>query len=743
MRRKDTSRYRKQLVLLLTFALLVSMLPMGNTISKAAETSQTETEQTEDVITYDAAEFEVFAGRTKEEAAAKYVAARYAGQGYEEADPTSFYEVQPSFESPYYPGLLSEPALKTMYSMCNYYRWLVGMKEVQGNMFQDSYGWDRVQKQAFLAHFLSSMPEDFPEDEWEKLKTYEYSFAQGKTPLEGLKNLMNKEAEWGKNLSETYKGRQYILSPKISDIRMGFSGNWLVGPKGVSEVYTKDDALPFYAFPSEGYMPDDLLKTNGSAWSVELNQAVINVSMESVSVTITHRESGQKIVRSLSDKNVYVFPSGEYNSGRVYFEGPVSEGMSVYAGTYDVEITGLTDVDTGKEAKVCYTVQFFDTAEYLNQSVKEVSLDGITKFVVPESVATTDNLQKLASILPGEVTVTGGNGRNVVLPVKGKWVYDAAGSCWKNSVDAAELPAGLTDTAGVLSDFSIACEVGDNRGLTFEMKWSDLEWPTDGKGGTIEIKWNETSKIDHAMLYQITENEQGYAASVRYDPEKAWSGNLSEVENAFVFQSVYNIEDSGDYVAVGYVDGEKTAYLSDNIQKLIVSERDTPQLPGGGGNSSGAGNTGSGISGGTGGNSTGGGNAGANIAGGNSGIGGNSGTGGNGGTGGSSLSSDDTAVSKVAKIKSFNVKVKKKGFVLTWKKASGVSGYQIQISTKKNFKGAKNIAVKKSKSQCKVSGLKAQKQYYVRIRSYKSYITKDGKTKKAYGKWVVKRKKCY
>ncbi len=703
--------------------------PMPSVIPSAEPAvSQKPTEVPDaDAVTYDAAEFEPFAGRTKEEAAAKYIAARYADQGYEEADSTSFYETRPSFESPYYPGLLSEAALKTMYSMCNYYRWLAGTKEIQGSMFQDSYGWDSMQKQAFLAHFPGSMPEDFPEEEWEKLKTYAYSFAQGNTPLEGLNNLMNAKVMWGSRPYETYRGRQFILSPNISDIDMGYSGSWLVSPKEVSEVYNKEDELPFYAFPSEGYMPDDLLKTDGSAWSVELNQAVIGVSLNSVSITISHRESGQKIVRSSSDENVYVFPSGEYNSGKIYFEGPVSEGMSVYTGTYDVEITGLTDVATGKGAKVCYTVHFFDTDDYLNQDVKEVSLDGITKYIVPESIATTDNLQKLASILPDEVTVTGDNGRNLVLPVKGKWVYDAAGSCWKNSADAAELPSGLTDTAGMLSEFSIACEVGDNRGLAFEMRWGDLEWPTDGKGGTIEIKWNETSKIDHAMLYQITENEQGYTAGVRYDPEKAWSGNLSEVENAFVFQSDYHMADAGEYVAVGYVDGEKTAYLSGNMKKLIVLERGTPQIPGGGGNNSGTGNASGGISGGTGGN------AGGNTA------GGNSGTVGSGGAGDNSLSSGGNAVPKVAKVKKFKAKAQKKRLLLTWKKNPKASGYQIQISTKKNFKKAKKISVKKSKTKYKIAKLKQEKKYYVRIRAYQSYKTRDGKKKKAYGKWVVKR----
>ena len=51
----------------------------------------------------------------------------------------------------------------------------------------------------------------------------------------------------------------------------------------------------------------------------------------------------------------------------------------------------------------------------------------------------------------------------------------------------------------------------------------------------------------------------------------------------------------------------------------------------------------------------------------------------------------------VSKVKSFKAKAGKKKLTLTWKKISGAAGYQIQVSTKKNFKGAKTISVSKSK----------------------------------------------
>lgn len=56
------------------------------------------------------------------------------------------------------------------------------------------------------------------------------------------------------------------------------------------------------------------------------------------------------------------------------------------------------------------------------------------------------------------------------------------------------------------------------------------------------------------------------------------------------------------------------------------------------------------------------------------------------------------------------------------KQTSQTTGYQIQYSTKKNFKkNVKSITVKKnSKTSATVSKLSAKKKYYVRIRTYKT-----------------------
>ena len=97
-----------------------------------------------------------------------------------------------------------------------------------------------------------------------------------------------------------------------------------------------------------------------------------------------------------------------------------------------------------------------------------------------------------------------------------------------------------------------------------------------------------------------------------------------------------------------------------------------------------------------------------------------------------------TAAPTTAKPKATSIKKLTKGkksFKATWKKISGVSGYQVQYATDKKFKkNKKTVTIKKNKTSTTVKKLKANKKYYVRVRSYKN--TKiNGKTKKVYSSW--------
>lgn len=81
----------------------------------------------------------------------------------------------------------------------------------------------------------------------------------------------------------------------------------------------------------------------------------------------------------------------------------------------------------------------------------------------------------------------------------------------------------------------------------------------------------------------------------------------------------------------------------------------------------------------------------------------------------------------------------KKSFKVTWKKVSGVKGYQIQYSTSKKFTKKKTKSVMISKNTAKhpsktIKKLKSNKKYYVRVRTYKT-VKVNGKSVKVYSKW--------
>ena len=72
-----------------------------------------------------------------------------------------------------------------------------------------------------------------------------------------------------------------------------------------------------------------------------------------------------------------------------------------------------------------------------------------------------------------------------------------------------------------------------------------------------------------------------------------------------------------------------------------------------------------------------------------------------------------------------NVKSYKKAIKVYWDKASGISGYQLQYATKKNMKNAKTITLKSNKRSKKITGIKKNKKYTVRIRAYKTINGKN------------------
>ncbi len=98
---------------------------------------------------------------------------------------------------------------------------------------------------------------------------------------------------------------------------------------------------------------------------------------------------------------------------------------------------------------------------------------------------------------------------------------------------------------------------------------------------------------------------------------------------------------------------------------------------------------------------------------------------------------------KQAKITKLTVKSKaKKKITVSWKKVKKATGYQVQVSKKKNFK---KIVFKKFTSKKKLtiknSKIKSKKTYYVRVRAYATYKNANNKAIKVYSSWNKKLRK--
>lgn len=114
--------------------------------------------------------------------------------------------------------------------------------------------------------------------------------------------------------------------------------------------------------------------------------------------------------------------------------------------------------------------------------------------------------------------------------------------------------------------------------------------------------------------------------------------------------------------------------------------------------------------------------------------------------GGTSNSNTVTTSSLKTKVSGFKAVAGKRKLTLKWKKKSGISGYQLQISTKKNFKTKQTYTIGKNTTKKVITKYKGKKlgrkkNYYIRIRAYVTNTNAKGKAVKSYSKWVTISKK--
>lgn len=757
MRRLYMGRKMKQrLALVVTAALLAGMLPAGNkSFSKAADVSAMAGEQ----VIYDAAEFASFQGRTKEEVGRRYGEAMYAGESYIDGDSSTYYETAYSLENPYAAGKLTQDTHKTMTAMTEFYRWLVGVKPLQAASEHS----DKLQAEALVRNFEfnhtisdSSKPEDMAQEFWDYgAKDYIHTIlARYSTPQNAITSWMNEGYSHSYGIWDTVGHRYALIGATVSDVQFGYAGSIAIGQE---KEYDNTMENPFSAFPAPGYMPNDLVRSSSSAWSIQMNRSRIAVADgSSVVVKVTNMDTGESYECTRENGKLQAY------SSQLVFVQPVPVSGKRYEGSYRVDVTGLTDIETGGDAVITYTTEFFDSTEYTPSYVKTITADGIEKYILYTSTATTENLEKIAYALPDEVTVVAENGRTAQVPVTGNWILNEEEQCWVNEADETKLPSDIMDRENVLKKCAIYYEVSESVYDSYNSMTISPREGKEGEGAQMRVFLSLISADTSAIFQLVPQGDGTYIGRKRYDSRTSEEFEVtSNGDHMYTIPSLQK-NDEGEYFSIFYESSGTCAYVSTQIQTLTVQDEPQPTpestpgasaapestFGGAGTPSPGPSATPGATSGGASTPSPGPSATPESTPGGNS--GGQSGNVGGGNTGesgtdindeGNTKTGDDkeSTIPKVAKVKKFKAKAQKKGLVLTWEKNAKVSGYQIQISTKRNFKGAKKASIKKSKSEYKIASLKPGKKYYVRICAYQSYEMQDGKKKRVYGGWTVKR----
>lgn len=549
--------------------------------------------ETADTVIYDAAEFEVFSNRTKEEVGQKYGEALYIGESYVDREEESYYEEMYSLKNPYAAGKMTEDTHKTMTAMADFYRWLVGVEPLQVSSAHS----EQLQTEALIRNFEfnhsvsgSSKPEDMPQELWDLGANGVHTIlARYSTPRNSITSWMNE----GYSLSygwDTVGHRYAIIGSTVSDLQFGYAGSIAAGWE---KAYENTMTFPFSAYPAPGCMPANLVHSKSAAWSIEINKEKLSIAdNSSLVIKVTKLGTGESYECTVANGKLVAATGGSC----LMFVQPSPDSENRYTGSYRVEVTGLADIDSGKEAMLTYTTEFFDPTEYTPSYVQKVTADGIEEYVLYKSTATTENLEKIAYALPSEVTIIAENGRRAQVPVKGRWVLDEAGQCWTNVGDSANLPQDISDREHVLEKCVIHYKVSDSEYDSFNSLRISPSAPKKGEPGTMSVYLSLIS-ADTSAIFQLVPQEDGTYSGIKKYDSRTFEGFERDASGNHVYHiASFQESDSGEYFSIFYDSSDTCAYVSTQIKKLAV---DTSQDPGdnsntGGSESSGGNGTGSG-----------------------------------------------------------------------------------------------------------------------------------------------------
>lgn len=540
-------------------------------------------------VVYDLNQEPQFAGRTREEVIERYTSALYAGETYDPEKPSTYYTVQPSLKSPYAGGQLSEDTLLTVEEVINFLRWLVGDEPMVYHLEHH----DILQAGALVRHFdanhvvsNSHKPDDMDDELW-KLgascpnNALAYSGAPHEAPIMWINE--------GYNLVQgkftTFGHRNVVLNRDISILYFGYCDQISIGKASIYSYYKKD---VFTAFPPPGIVPNDLVYPSCAGWQLDLDPTRVSLpeNESDITVTITNTKTGQSFVRTKADNTLQC--DSYYH--RIYFAPPTDPTDHDFVDTYQVTVEGLTDIASDGEAMVEYTVEFTDPTNDLRSYVTSVApVIGIVN--ISKELNTVAAKKKIAAILPKDVRITTSTGAKIDAQVSGEWTYNVKAKRFVNHVDESVLPENVFDKNNRLKSIKIAYSVDSLAWDTLDiLDIEDIEKYENGEQTHDDVLEGSDAKVivyrmnsnkEISQVFRVNDNGDGTcSAEKRFDsadyPDFARNGRY----DIFTIKNVTQA-DAGEYISMYFDSGwNQTGYLSKTITPLkVVKERPVEPAP--------------------------------------------------------------------------------------------------------------------------------------------------------------------
>ncbi len=549
-------------------------------------------------------------------------------------------------------------------------------------------------------------------------------------------------------------------------------------PNTVVDIYTINpfnccEDLTIYAEKDSYAMlfADDI---NNNVTGVPVKHATSMISETPAGFVYMHNEDEAEIVGYVGELADIEIPSEIEGYPVTNIAGRVFKGMEITSVVIPSSVTSIGD-DAFNGCEKLEEVQMSECLTYLGDSafcgctsltgisipatityVGNYAFDGCSIF---ESIEFEEKTENTGEVAIGYCAFRNCDLKSIAFPVGVKDIWEK--TCYNNeNLASLTLPEGITwigdsafDSCSSLTEVTLPSTliyISDN---AFKYCSGLTEIVIPENVTTIErLAFASCTELKKATILSnvedIASNAFSYCDALTIYTTAGSAAHTYATENdipVVLIGGSGSTEDSGDNGSTE--DSGNTGSTEDSGNTGSTEDSGSTGNTGGTGDSNQSGNTGgtgdSNQSGNTGGTGD------SNQSGNTGGTGNSNQTGNTGGTGvnnqtGNNAGNDTVKpveIPTVGKLKGVKVTAKKKSLVIKWKKLAKSNGYEIQISTKKNYKGAKIKSIKKTKTSYTAKKLKAKKKYYVRVRAYRTYKDENGKTQRVYGKWTKLNKK--